>query len=131
MMKLYPKKYPTLARILSSQAPVDSTEKKKFATTLKNMINEHYKYSDLALKDLGGNWMKIEIGDWIADGPDNPAIENLKDKLARTFWEMKTKNTYKTIHPNWWEPYTPDGRASGDILIGLGQEDESNPDLPE
>lgn len=118
------KKYPNIARVLAS---VDEVERKKFITTVKSWLRSKYPYADIGLVDKGGNWMNIEVGDLIADGLESRAMESLKEGLSDLFWDMKQKETYKTITPNWWSPENLLEREMGTLIIGLGEEDESDP----
>lgn len=91
-------------------------EKKKFITTVEQQVKRKYPNVDFGI-DKQGDDLYFSVGDLVAD-PDR--LDTFLEFMSDFFWNMKTKKTYQTIWPNWWDSTG----SGGKYKITLTKEDE-------
>ena len=105
-----------------SEAAMIDVQKKKFKTTLENFLNRKLGKDEYFLTDEGDHF-KLRLGDIVAPDVNGQqgALERFLDYLSEFLWDLKTKQTYTEIHPNWGS--TQDGAT---YVIYLKEEDAEN-----
>lgn len=81
----------------------DDTEKQKFKSTVEQKMKAKGYGPDVfsmesKTNDYFGDHFELNLGDVQAD---QSSLDDFLDTLSEIFYEMKSKKTYKTIHPNW------------------------------